>query len=342
MPQGGPLVRVKTQRDKHGGETLLLTHGGTDGAATTVIFAHRTIPGLRLARHPFDEETIRLLERTYPQLDFDWPKILRTAEASLLAGAPEAFVPQRPARSRVTGMSDDTGASRRRGQEGGRPPQVRDMRRSGSDSKGDDSQARGPEVDSVPPESVVPDFAPEVQVVAPPGVVRVALEPRFDPREREHRGAGPQAPAAPPPAPSVVDDDGDDDVGQEVEDETKEPAAEGPSPAFQRQTTPDALSAGSIADRHAALVQRIQLRVRDPKRQAALLAQAAALAPGLWSEPLDHEGAARFEQLHLAIRRQLPSRRRRARRRPPGPGGVAHGSPGPKDDRPTRPEGTGE
>jgi hypothetical protein len=334
------LVRVKTQRDKHGGETVLLTHGGTDGTATVVIYAHRTIPGLRMARHPFDEETIGLLERTYPQLEFDWARILRTAAASVAAGVPEAPIPQRPVRGRPPVADEGGGANRRRGQEGGRAPQPRDVRRPRADNQIDDGQAQAPDSDLPETAVAIPEAAPQAQFAEPTPIGRGGLDAQVDHAVTSQGVEPPGTPAAEPPAFSVLEDDGADEDGPEEEDGTREQRAEGEGATPSGSNAARTLSAGSVAERHAALVQRIQQRVRDPRRQAVLLAQVAALEPSQWVEPLDLDGAARFEQIHSAIRRQLPSRRRRARR--PGPGGAAHRSPSSQGGRKARPEPAGE
>lgn len=345
MSQGGPLIRVKTQRDKHGGETLLLTHGGADGTASVVIYAHRTVPGLRLARHPFDEETIQLLERTYPHLDFDWAKILRAAAASLTGGAPEALGPQRPVRGRPVVADEGAGASRRRGHDGGRSPQPRDARGPGpgaeDEAEADDGHTQAPAIALPVPIATVPDTAPQASSAKPTPIDRGGIDTRTDDPATFHSAESLGPPAAALQSFSAPDDDGADEGGQEEADETREQGAERVRLTPVGRTTTRTQS-GSVAERHAALVQRIQQRVRDPQRQAALLAQAAALEPSLWVEPLDDDGATRFEQLHLAIRRQLPSRRRRARRRAPGPGGAGHPSPNPQGDRAAQPERPGE
>lgn len=44
---------------------------------TRILYWFRTPPGVRVGRAPLDEETVRLLEDHHPDIQFDWPQILR-------------------------------------------------------------------------------------------------------------------------------------------------------------------------------------------------------------------------------------------------------------------------
>lgn len=47
---------------------------------TRILYWFRTPPGVRVGRAPLDEETVRLLEDHHPDVQFDWPQILRGDE----------------------------------------------------------------------------------------------------------------------------------------------------------------------------------------------------------------------------------------------------------------------
>jgi hypothetical protein len=57
---------------------------------TRVLYWFRTPPGVRVGRAPIDEDAIRLIEEHHPDIQFDWPQILK--------GDEEAVPPSRPPR----------------------------------------------------------------------------------------------------------------------------------------------------------------------------------------------------------------------------------------------------
>ncbi len=71
-----PFVRFS--RDKKGYEHVYLMHlGQVDGRpAPRVLYWYRTPPGVKVGREPFDESVRRALEARYPDVDFDWPRIV--------------------------------------------------------------------------------------------------------------------------------------------------------------------------------------------------------------------------------------------------------------------------
>ena len=74
-----PFVRFS--RDKRGYEHIYLVHApqgrGRPGPAK-VLYWYRTPPGVKVGREPFDEPVRRALEAEYPNLQFDWKRIVST------------------------------------------------------------------------------------------------------------------------------------------------------------------------------------------------------------------------------------------------------------------------
>jgi hypothetical protein len=78
-----PFVRFS--RDKRGYEHVYLVHtsqGHGRSSPSRVLYWYRTPPGVRVGREPFDEEARRALEAEYPNLGFDWNRIVSTPKPS--------------------------------------------------------------------------------------------------------------------------------------------------------------------------------------------------------------------------------------------------------------------
>lgn len=277
--QGRPVVRVKTQRDKQGGETILLTHGREgEGSPQVVIFAHRRLPGLAMGRQPFDEETIRLLQRRYPDLDFDWPKILRVVAANV----PQTVTERPRAGRQGPGESAEPSTARQSSQGSRRGPSRSDrVQRGAADSGADEGAADESE---------------------PPAPASIPIPPRDDQSSGVlTESEGPRATPSEEPETAM----------------THEPPPESALPAARTEISEATGGVpGSLAERYAYLVDRIHRRVRDPHRRSELLAEAAALEPSRWPPQPGPEDTARADAIWEAVRRQLPSRRRRRRRAP--------------------------
>jgi len=75
-----PFVRFS--RDRRGYEHIYLVHAaqgrGRSSGPTKVLYWYRTPPGLKVGREPFDETARRALEAEYPNLQFDWKRIVTT------------------------------------------------------------------------------------------------------------------------------------------------------------------------------------------------------------------------------------------------------------------------
>lgn len=77
-----PFLRIN--RDKRGYEHTFLMHAfrRRGQARSTILYWFRTPPNVKVGRAAIDEEAIRALEDTHPDLIFDWPRILQTPTRS--------------------------------------------------------------------------------------------------------------------------------------------------------------------------------------------------------------------------------------------------------------------
>jgi hypothetical protein len=72
---------LRFSRDKRGYEYFALVQPTTNRRGATrqrVLYMYRTPPDVRVGRAPFDEAVRRSLEAQYPDVSFDWRKILET------------------------------------------------------------------------------------------------------------------------------------------------------------------------------------------------------------------------------------------------------------------------
>jgi hypothetical protein len=72
---------LRFSRDKRGYEHFALVQPTTNRRGTTrqrVLYMYRTPPDVKVGREPFDEAVRRALEAQYPDMSFDWRKILET------------------------------------------------------------------------------------------------------------------------------------------------------------------------------------------------------------------------------------------------------------------------
>lgn len=78
-----PIVRLS--RDKRGLDTLYLIDTRPDerrSGGARVLYFWTAPPGLRVGRGALDESRQRELERMHPDLTFDWPELVKAAEAA--------------------------------------------------------------------------------------------------------------------------------------------------------------------------------------------------------------------------------------------------------------------
>ena len=86
-----PLIRLA--RDKRGLDTFYLLHHRSDGRGGTrlrVLYFSAAPQGLSFGRAWLDPATQRTLERQHPDVDFDWPALLRELEQRRLPVVVEA------------------------------------------------------------------------------------------------------------------------------------------------------------------------------------------------------------------------------------------------------------
>jgi hypothetical protein len=95
-----PFLRLT--RDQRGYENTFLLHSTHPGERPRVLYWYRTAPGVRVGRPPLDEDAIRAIEEQYPDIEFDWPRILE--ESTTLAPEVERR-PERPRRKKAPAVS---------------------------------------------------------------------------------------------------------------------------------------------------------------------------------------------------------------------------------------------
>jgi hypothetical protein len=142
------VLSLRVTRDKRGYEHIyLIADSRRRGRADSrLVYWCRMPGGLRVGREPFDPDTREVLERSNPDLVFDWPALTKTLSQSLAAarwaarqerpggGAPAAKGPRRgPGRDGRPGDGRDSRGSRPG------PPGGRDRGRGGDGGRGRDS-----------------------------------------------------------------------------------------------------------------------------------------------------------------------------------------------------------
>lgn len=91
-----PFLRLT--RDRRGFENTFLLHADHPGAKPRLLYWYRTAPGIALGRPPLDEDAIRTIEDSHPDIEFDWPAILALSEVMTPEEEP-AFAPKDKDRS---------------------------------------------------------------------------------------------------------------------------------------------------------------------------------------------------------------------------------------------------
>jgi hypothetical protein len=73
---------------------------GRGKGRTRILYWFRTPPGVRVGRAALDEDAIRLIESNNPELEFDWPRILKGQADPEVVAAPPPARERRPDRER--------------------------------------------------------------------------------------------------------------------------------------------------------------------------------------------------------------------------------------------------
>jgi hypothetical protein len=92
-----PFLRLT--RDRRGIENTFLLHADRPGDRPRLLYWYRTAPGIALGRSPLDEDAIRTIEDSHPDIEFDWPAILALSEVM----TPEDEAPIRPQKKKKQG-----------------------------------------------------------------------------------------------------------------------------------------------------------------------------------------------------------------------------------------------
>ena len=124
---------LRFSRNKRGYEHTFVLHTfrGEGASKPRLLYWFRTPPGVRVGRHPLDEEAIRAIEENNPNLAFDWSRMLkvqppppqpdteRRGKAQRAARAGRWAGPGRAARPAAAGGGEPRP---RRGRQGEPPP----------------------------------------------------------------------------------------------------------------------------------------------------------------------------------------------------------------------------
>jgi hypothetical protein len=329
------LPSLSFTRDHRGYEYTAVVHAGRrKGAADErILYWFRTPPGIKFGRVPIDEDVIRSLEESNPDLLFDWAKILQPPPAPPKFG----FEPRSRARK---------------------------VRRDGD-------PAQSPL--AVQPAPAPPAPAPALAEVTERAVEPLAAQLPGKRRKRRGKGGRGEALAASGSAVTVPEQRtlfqvGADTTGPDAaeaaaqaslgssrdgnatrpdfDDDESDVQVEQAEDGVRSMVTPAGAALGPEAlarlrTRCAELMARITERIADAERADQLRDQAQRLNPDAWVTSDDvRAGLECYEQVYQELRQALgpdPSARRRGKRR--GRGG--HRDTGPSEHAGARP-GTGQ
>lgn len=107
-----PVLRFV--RDKKGFENIYIVHTAREGgrARSRLLYWFRTPPGVKVGRSALDEAAIRRLEEQHPDLEFDWPRMLKLRDS---LAAPSQATHRRPLDRRRKGSEAASRPSRSAG-----------------------------------------------------------------------------------------------------------------------------------------------------------------------------------------------------------------------------------
>jgi hypothetical protein len=244
-----------------------------------VLYWFRTPPGVKVGRAALDEDAIRLIEDSNPEIEFDWTRILKGQSA------PEQRDEQPPRGAQGAQRQRRPGSQRERTAE---PPP---RRHAPAPTAVSSAQA------DVPGE--------ELEIGAPEAAGPVPAERResLEPADLDAALAGGDPAFA--------------DLGEA--DGAFEPAAVPGSPppptAAHGRLGPEGVL--RLRARHAEVLARISERVADAARRDELKAQAERLNPDTWvTDDEVRAGLEQYEAVFESLRTIVGRRRKRRRRRP--------------------------
>jgi len=107
-----PVLRFV--RDKKGFENIYVVHTAREAgrARSRLLYWFRTPPGVKVGRSALDEAAIRRLEEQHPDLEFDWPRMLKLRDS---LAAPSHAAHRRPLDRRRKGSEVASQPSRSAG-----------------------------------------------------------------------------------------------------------------------------------------------------------------------------------------------------------------------------------
>jgi len=273
------LAYLRFTRDHRGYENTYLveTVRRRGREHNRVLYWFRSPPQIKVGRAAIDEDVIRALEGAYPEITFDWTRILE-------ARPPEAEPP-----------ADDRRRARGRGPERDREPrrEVRPAPPPPATKAAAQPRIEAPEFQN--PSSTEPANAGEVVVPSEAAPLTSARQPEMPAvQEPEPQSAAVERPEPEPPA-------------------LQEPPHALDLSAAARLLGSEGLL--RLRARHAEVRARISTQVTDAARQEALRELAERLNPDAWVTDDDVKaGLEGFEQVLDEIRREVGPLRRRTRR----------------------------
>ncbi|MBI4476285.1 MAG: hypothetical protein HY654_03875 [Acidobacteria bacterium] len=295
---------LRFTRDARGFENTYLMHSFRvrGRSEPRVLYWFRTPPGVRVGRSPLDEDAIRTIEESNPNLKFDWKRILQSR--------PEP-APLEP-RKRPEAGRRKTKPSRhpRRAAGSAGSPQA-----GGAVSRPQGATKAQP----VAPELEAPrrEVAGVIEPIEVSPVEDVVEEELVEGAEEGQTGAGRAGEAGAAGREEETLEPGVPDVPEPWADEEGLPVPELEEEVAPRQIrTLDPESHARLRARYAEILARISERTADPARQEELRAKADRLDPDAWVTAEEvREGLEHYEQVYSELRRALGRRRRRRRGR---------------------------
>lgn len=165
-----PFLRFT--RDRRGYEHTYVLHTDREEGRPVlrVLYWFRTPPGVRVGRAPLDEEAIRTLEASRPDLQFHWARMLKLHRAPTGTGAPGTSARGGARRRAVSGEQVGVPSPERRPERGPAPGDVEET----TDQEGGAAIGSPEAAAVIDTELAVPDVGPEQPEPAQPRTHAVA------------------------------------------------------------------------------------------------------------------------------------------------------------------------